>query len=936
MGSPRVVGRSEALVAVDDLLGAAEEGPAALALSGPPGIGKTTVWLAALDRARERGVLVLASRPVPAEVRLEYSGLREVLDPLSDAVGTLPLPQQRALRAALGVEPSGPGGGPQLVAAAAGTLLRDAAARGPVLVAVDDLQWLDPSSRQAIASACRRTPGRLAILTSARTSDAPAGGEDVPVAVIEPADPRRLTHLPLAPLTPADVTAVARDVAGRTLAATTMERLVEAADGNPLFAVQLAEHWRSRPTPDGLPASLRALVAERLSALPHATRDLLLTAACLADARVDALAAVHGDVEAVAAAEDAGVARVADGRLRFAHPLFALGVLDAAPPTRRRERHRRLAEIAGGAADDEARARHLAYAAAGPEPATLDALDAAADAARSRGATSVAAELGELALGLGARSPQRLLQAAADRLGTDAYGRALELASEALPALTAPLERAGALATVGQARFRLGDIEGAVSALRAALPLAVGDADLHVSVFGDLATCLLNSGRLEAARAELPAVDPARSPATAAATAPSTAPAMDDGALAELLGARVVIDQLAGHGYHDRIARRALALESADRVTPAIRWPTVNVASALLFSGRPGEALPLLAAAERRCVDRGQETDLWFVQFSTVRAALLVGAVETAAEAAERLDERARRTEGPVLDLMARTAEAHLLAWTGRTDAAAATARRAVERFEALGAAHVAALPAAALASVLLAAGDAPSVVTLLRPLERLLTAAGYRHPGFPHHLSELVEALATAGETVEAAAVLDGYEQVAARAGEAWLRGVLARGRSAVSAATGDVTTARQYLERALSCFAAPDLGAERGRTLVSLARLERHGRRRASAAAAARRAVAELDAVGCALWCRVAQDEVDRSSGPRSGTALTAMEERVCTLAARGLTNRDVAYALTMSPKTVEAHLARAYAKLGIRSRAELGARMSPAPGPPDKDNT
>lgn len=932
MGTPRVVGRSEALVAVDDLLGAAEVGPAALALSGPPGIGKTTVWLAALDRARERGVLVLASRPVPAEVRLEYSGLREVLDPLSDAVVTLPLPQQRALRAALGVEPSGPGGGPQLVAAAAGTLLCDAAARGPVLLAVDDLQWLDPSSRQAIASACRRTPGRLAILTSARTSDAPAGGDDVPVAVIEPADPRTLTHLPLAPLAPADVAAVARDVAGRPLAATTMERLVEAADGNPLFAVQLAEHWGSRGTPDGLPASLRALVAERLTTLPHATRDLLLTAACLADARLDALAAVHGDVEAVAAAEDAGVARVADGRLRFAHPLFALGVLDAAPPGRRRERHRQLADLAGGAADDEARARHLAYAAAGPEPAALDALDAAADAARRRGATSVAAELGELTLGLGARSPQRLLRAAQDRLGTDAYGRALELAAEALPALTSPLERAGALATVGQARFRLGDIEGAVSALQAALPLAGGDPGLHVSVFGDLATCLLNSGRLEAARAELPEVDPAPSPA---------GPPMDDGALAELLGARVVIDQLAGLGYHDRIARRALALESADRVSPAIRWPTVNVASALLFSGRPGEALPLLAAAERRCVDRGQETDLWFVQFSTVRAAILLGELTTAAEAAERLDDRAGRTEGPVLDLMSRTAEAHLLAWAGRTDEAAATARRTVARFGALGAAHVAALPAAALASVLLAAGDAPSVVTLLRPLERLLAGAGYRHPGFARHLPDLVEALVTAGETGEAAAVLDRYEPVAAHSGEAWLRGVLARGRSAVAAADADVASARHHLERALSCFAAPDLGYERGRALVSLARLERHARRRAAAVAAARRAVAELDAVGCVLWRRVAQDEADRSSGPRSGTALTAMEERVCALAARGLTNRDVAYALTMSPKTVEAHLARAYAKLGIRSRAELGARMSPAPSPPGteatgKDNT
>ncbi|MGF0115895.1 AAA family ATPase [Promicromonospora sp. Marseille-Q5078] len=919
MATHPVVGRSEAFAAVDDLLGAAEEGPAALALTGPPGIGKTTVWLAALDRARERGLLVLSGRPTPGEVQLEYSGLGELLAPLADEVPHLPRPQQHALGAALGTESSGPDGGPQLVAAAASRLLDDAAARGPVLVAVDDLQWLDPSSRRTLAFACRRVSGRLAVLTSARTSDDPAGAADHrPVPAVEPADPRRLTHLLLAPLPPADVIDVAQTVAGSSLGPATMGRLVTASGGNPLFAVQLAAHWQEHG-PGSLPASLRALVAERLSELPRPSRDVLLTAACLADTRVDLLATIHGGLEHLTPAEDAGVVRIVDGRVRFVHPLFALGIIDEARPGLRRERHRRLAAVV---VDGEARARHLAHAAAGPEPAVLDALDAAASAARGRGATSVAAELGELALGLGASSPRRRLLTAEDQLCVDAYGRAADLASEALPDLSDPVDRARALGTVGQARFRLGDLAGSVSALRSAVDLTVDDSTLHASLVGDLGTSLLNSGQIELARAQLRLARPA--PTTPDDGVP------DDGVLAELVAAQVVLDQLTGRGLDERGARRALRLEQPGRAVPAIRWPTVNVAAAMLFTGRPGDALPLLLTAGRRCRERGQETDLWFVQYYTARAAIRVGRLGTAREAAESLAERARQVDGPVLTLMAQSAAAHLLAWTGQGsgtgDGTAKAARQAVEGFTTLGAPHVSALPAAALASRLLAEGDTAAVTELLQPLERLLVSAGHRHPGFAGFLPDLVEALVSTDRAAEASAVLDGYEPVAARPGETWLRGVLALGRAEVEASLGDVAGARGLFDDALTCFDRPGHGHERGRALIARARLERRARHRALAAEAARRAAAELDAVGCTVWREVAQAEVDRSSGPRDGEALTAMERRVCLLTARGHTNRDVAGALAISPKTVEAHLSRAYAKLGIRSRAELGARMTP----------
>ncbi|MFE5342173.1 AAA family ATPase [Isoptericola sp. NPDC056578] len=909
MADPRVVGRADALAAVDGLLGAAREAPAGLALTGPPGIGKTTVWLAAVDRARDEGATVLAGRPAPAEVRLEYAGLAELLAPLTAAARRLPLPQRRALDAALGLETSGPAGGPQLVAAAVRALVGDAAARGPVLVAVDDLQWLDPSSRQAISFACRRATGFLAVLSCARSSDGPGpAADDAPVPELEPADPRRLVRLALPALAPDELLAVVQD-RGVVLDAVATTRLVAAAGGNPLFAIQLAEHWRAQGRPDGLPATLRALVDARVSRLPAGTRTVLLSAACLADPRLAHLAVLHdGDAavgDALAPAEDAGVVRLDQGRVRFTHPLFAAGVLDATSPGGRRARHRALADVVG---DGEARARHLAHAATGADPETLGALDAAAEAARRRGATSVAAELEDLALGLGVREPARLLRAAEDQLRTDAYGRALGLAAEALPDLTSPLERARALGTAGRARFRLGDLAGSVAALSEAVALAGADPDLHVSLLGDLATGLLNSGQVELGRTCL--VD---------AAAGRTPSGTDDGAGAELLAGRAVLDQLTGRGYDESLARRALAAEDPGRAVPAIRWPTVNVASALFFTGRPADALGLLLDAERRCVDRGQETDLWYVQFYLARAATLVGELGVAEGAAARLEGRARVTEGPLLALMAATARAHLGAWTGDAAAALPTARAATARFTELGAPHVAVLPAAALGAVLLAAGDAPAVVELLLPLERHVLSCGYRHPGFAGVVTDLVAALAATGGTAAAAEVLDGYGEAAARPGGAWLRGVLARGWAGVAAGTGETGRARGLLDDALAAFPP---GYERGRTLLDLARLERRARRRAAAGDAARRAVRELEAVGCTLWGDVARAEADRVSGPSPGASLTAMEARVCALAAAGRTNREVAVALSMSAKTVEAHLSRAYAKLGIRSRAELGA--------------
>ncbi len=357
---PVLVGRRRELALIDAFLTRAAEGAASLAVRGPAGIGKTTVWHAGVALAAERGWRVLVARPAGVEASLSFAGLVDLFAHVDDAaLDGLPAPQRRALAAALLREDPVDGRiDRRALATGTATALQELARAEPVLVAVDDAQWLDTATVDALSFALRRgTDAKIGVLCSIRTD---AGRPDT----FETALPEeRQADLVLRPLTVAAIHEMIRARLGRSLPRPTVVRIVERTEGNAFYALEIARELvrRGGDTPDELPvpASAQELVRRNVGSLPHETRDALL----LASALVAPTTAV-ASAEAFEPAEQAGVVRVdADGRIHFEHPLLAAALYESVSAARRRDVHRHLVELAG---EPETRARHLALAAERP------------------------------------------------------------------------------------------------------------------------------------------------------------------------------------------------------------------------------------------------------------------------------------------------------------------------------------------------------------------------------------------------------------------------------------------------------------------------------------------------------------------------------------------------------------------------------------------
>ncbi len=482
MDATAAVGRENELGSIEAFLAEVERGPAALVLSGEAGIGKTTLWEAGVENARER-FLVLSHRSVEAEASLAFAGLSDLLEPVLDAVASeLPPLRRRALEVALLLaEPGEEPPEPRAIGLAFLDVLRLLAARGPVVVALDDMQWLDSSSALVIPLALRRLRderlGLLATLRSAPDASAPFElGRSFPE--------ERLRHLEIGPLSLGALYQLVRGRLGVELTRPELVRVLEASGGNPFFALELSRELvragTRRAVGEALrvPESLRELLGGRLARLPAETSDVLLQVSALARPTVDLVAAAHGDRERVLVALDAGtregVLQVDDARVRFVHPLLASICYEEAPPWKRRAVHRALA---GAVPDVEERARHLARAAEGPDAAVASDLDAAAHRAGARGATAAAAELSELAAGLTPDDPalerhRRVRAADFHRLAGDPR-RAATLFEQLLADMASGVERADVLLAL--AATHMADAPSTIALLDQALAEAAGD-----------------------------------------------------------------------------------------------------------------------------------------------------------------------------------------------------------------------------------------------------------------------------------------------------------------------------------------------------------------------------------------------------------------------------------------------------------------------------
>lgn len=360
--------------------------------------GKTTLWGEAQRRARLAGWQVLSCSPVPSEARLPHVGLADLLRPVPVRIfESISAPRRRPLEVALLREEAGEGNlEPRAVGTGLMALLDALADAAPLLLAVDDAQWLDPASARSLSFALRRLDQRRVCLIAAVRIEGPPGQRAGAFAALEASLGRQaVSRLPVGPLSEASIHQVFRQVLGASFPRPVLVRIHRAAAGNAFYALEIAREVRlagvpspGRPLP--VPGDHRELALLRLRRLPRATRDVLAVVAAMPRP-----SAADVDLDALAPAELAGIVRVQPhGLVTFGHPLFGSALYSSLPEAARRKLHR---ELAGRAASLEERARHLTLAAEGPDSQIAQVRDEAAVAAAARGAAEAAAELTELA-----------------------------------------------------------------------------------------------------------------------------------------------------------------------------------------------------------------------------------------------------------------------------------------------------------------------------------------------------------------------------------------------------------------------------------------------------------------------------------------------------------------------------------------------------------
>jgi DNA-binding CsgD family transcriptional regulator len=909
MSGTAALGRDAELAEVDEFLIRVRAGSCALAVEGEPGIGKTTVWSETLRRAREAGMRVLSCRPAAAEAKLSFSGLSDMLAPVgAEPLDRLPEPQRNALEVALlRVAPEAPALDPRLVGTALLSLLRLLSVTGPVIVAVDDTQWLDAPTGSVLAFASRRLDSEpVGVVCASR----PSPNHPELLASLER---ERVARVRLGPLETEALRALIAERVSRPLPLPLLTRIAEASGGNPFHALEVA-----RLLPDGdvalegarlpVPEDVRSLARSRVGALPETTRAALLRAAVLAAPEIRFV-----DADALAPAEEIGLVRVdARGRIEFSHPLFAAAIYSSASVTQRREAHR---AVAAELVDPEERARHLALGSSRPDPAVAAELDAAAELACSRGAPDAAADLVELALlqTPGADEPARLARlerAAALHADAGNPERARELLATLLREPAPDRLRAQALRLRATLESHAESFATALETATEALAAAGGEPSMAAAIELDIAFYLVGLGAVgealrhaEAAvgRAELPGEDPS--------------------VLGDALAVVTMVGFLNGDGLRQERLDRALALEDPDRPRSLFTAPRFIAGLLLIWTGRLREGAGTLEELRGERMERGVETDLPAFSVYLAWAYLQLGETDRAHELSMRDAAAVELLQDRGLIALARSAGALVSAQRGDVAAARTDAAVALENLTGLEWWTGTVWPRWALGFAELSAGRPAEAHAALAPLTEALPSMGLADPAGLIFVPDEVESLIALGELDRAEPLIELLGRLGQAHDRAWAIAAAQRGRGLLAAARGDLDGAVALLEAALLQHERVEMPFERGRTLLALGRVRRRRKKWAQAREALREALTLFRRSGAPLWAEAAQTELaragDRAADP---TELTPTERRVAELAASGLTNQEVAERAFLTVKGVEANLTRAYRKLGIRSRTAL----------------
>ena len=915
-----LVGRSAEIARIAAALEESRRGRGrALVLRGPPGIGKTALLEEGIGRAD--GFRVLRARCQETEAGLPFAALADLLRPVLDHLPAVPAPQRAALRAALAL---GPPAAPDRFAAyaAALSLLGVVATDSPVLVVVDDAQWLDAPSREALVFCARRIEDEPVAMLAASRELAP-----------ERVDVPGLTEVELGPLEPADAEALlARSTRDAPLAPTVAREVLGLAEGNPLALVELPaamgadERAGRAPLPQPLRAgeAIAGAYRRRVEALPEPARLALTVAAVSGDGAlgpvVAALADLGGDRGDLVAAEAAGFLSLGDDVLTMRHPVLRSVVLELTPPAERRATHRALAAKLDPERDLEARAWHLAEAAVGPEPAVAAALEAAAARAAARTGYAVAARLFERAAAF-AGEP--------DRAGADLLGAAqMWFAAGDAPRAAAVVERVWASGPEGALRPEAAHLLGFLTMLSSradeAFTLLVREARRARSQDPRKAARMLCDAGLTRAMAGRP-----RDALRCMQEALSYVLAFDE---PQLIGSLASALTLEGRAREARplFAQVERYLDDVEPLSPE--------GQTVVLSLTPRTWLGEFEAGERhleRWVGRARDAGcLAYIGFPQAFGAELDFRRGRWRDALARSDEAVRSLEetGQFSPLaFALVTLAQVEAGMGREADCQAHAARAMAIAGELGLGSIPVYRAYALGLLAQGLGRPEAAVQLIEPIVAFADETGLREPATVLWQPELIEGYLRVGRTRDARRALGILAEQAVRTDGAWARAVTARCRGLL-----DEDIDRHFGE-ALGFHDLTTMPFERARTQLAYgARLRRVGRR-SEAREHLRRALATFDGLGAEPWARRAREEIAASGAglpPRDGPRadeLSPRERQTALAVAEGLTNREVAARLFVSEKTVERHLGSVYRKLGLRSRTELARRIAeggPAP--------
>jgi DNA-binding CsgD family transcriptional regulator len=914
-----LVGRQAELARLGELLAAAREGRSgALVITGEAGIGKTALCQAAVDMAE--GMQVIRARGVASESELLFAGLTELFGGAGEFLPALPDRQRAAMEGALAIGPPA-SADPFAVRVATLGLLAALAEEGPLLCIVDDLQWVDASSAQALTFAARRVQAEgIAMLFAARPGDESA---DLMAG---------LDRLPVEGLSALATSEVLSTVAGAVVDADVARSLHRSTGGNPLALAELpgllspSQLLGAEPLPDPLPAGPMTDRAfrRRIAALGPETRAALVAAAATGTGELSILEPALGQLglalTALEPAEEAGIILVTDGRVEFLHPLIrSAAYYGALAPSRRRAHAAIAASLADG---DTRRPWHLGAAALGPDAAVADALAASAVDARRRGghvdAASALERSAQLTPDPDTRA-RRLGEAAVDLNLGGRPARAVVLAAEAMTfvrddGLRADLElvHSAYLILIGQPENAYRRLMSEAAEFEATEPWRAA-----ILQMAAVAPCyLIGDGRTAYATAE-----------RAHASAHRVGGALEvfaDAVLAQAL----VIRGDAARG-RELLAGCLTLLSEADPL-----WgPHLTMSQAVSISYMWIEQYDTARRLTDRSIEAGRAAGapglLPFPLSVLAELDFRVGGWDRSyslfAEGLELADQTGQAVHLPRL----LAGVARIEALRGQDAACRAHVDQSVRLAAQLGASASAAMNADEIIGLLEFSNN--RIPEALACLDRLAGALADQDVGEPSLLGsapERIEALIRLGRAEHAREALGAFERQARATGGSWAQAAAARCHGLLA----EPDDCDGPFTLALSHHADVSLPFEQARTELCYGeRLRRSKRRRQSrqhlgdalevfralqARPWADRAEKELAATGTTARRRVAPGPEDQ---------LTPQELRVAIAIAEGASNREAAAALFLSAKTIEFHLASVYRKLGIRSRSELARRYA-----------